>query len=203
MPITVPYPATAADYGIWLAKRAPWQLFVSLTLADKGFGMSTAGATHIGVAGAERFLRRWFRESVRSRGFAYGTRPYGAFAMEQHKDRVTPHFHGTIGGLPEWIVHDVEYGRLHRDRSLSYLWREWFTEHGHARMERITESLSVASYVSKYVTKGGGKLYALGSWPQVSEYDEPRAGDEDYERWEAGPGSRNAERMWREMCETL
>lgn len=191
-------------YGDWLGRRAPWQLFCTLTVKD------LPGYT-IGVAGAERFLRSWFRNSVRSRSFAGGTVAYGAFALESHSDRVSPHFHGLIGGLPQWVVHDVAIGMATHDRRRSYLWREWFADHGRARIETITGVLGdvspaqgCARYASKYMLKEMGKFYALGTWPQTAEYDDsPTVGDEVNTAWEYGPGSRNAERIWREMCETL
>jgi hypothetical protein len=201
VPEFVPYPARASDYGVWLAARAPWQLFVTLTLGDRAFGQRSAGATHIGVAGAERFLRGWFRNSVRSRSYAYGTTAYAVFAMEAHSWRSTPHFHGLVGGVPRWMEYDVAAAHAMKDYGRSFIWAEWDRAHGMARMERVRESVSVAGYVSKYVTKGAGKLYAFGTWPQVSEYDDPANGEENYARWQAGPGSRNAERMWRELCE--
>lgn len=194
--------ASVQAYGDWLGRRAPWQLFCTLTIKD------LPGYT-VGVSGSERFLRSWFRNSVRSRSFAAVTVAYGAFAMEQHRDRISPHFHGLLGGLPEWVVRDVALGLVTRDRDRSYLWREWYRDHGRARIETITGVLGDANraqgcarYASKYMLKDMGKFYALGSWPQISEYDEPGDEDEPIE-WDVIPGSGNAERMWREMCEQL
>lgn len=191
-------------YGDWLGGRAPWQLFCTLTIKD------LPGFT-IGVSGAERFLRSWFRNSVRSRSFASGGVAYAAFALENHADRVSPHLHGLVGGLPQWVVNDVAIGRATHDRSRSYLWREWFQDHGRARIETITgvlgdysPALGCARYASKYMLKDMGKFYALGTWPALSEYDEvPTGEDEEPRGWDVFPGSGNAERMWREMCETL
>ena len=196
--------ASVSAYGEWLGNRAPWQLFATLTVKDlPGYV--------VGVSGAERFLRDWFANSIRTRtrSTSGASTAYAAFALEQHRDRVSPHFHGLVGGLPEWMVNDVGLGLATRDRSRSYLWREWYAEHGRARLEPIqgvvgdsNAAVGCARYASKYMLKDMGKLYAFGRWPQVSEYDDvPVVGDDVYERWESGPGSRNAERIWREMCE--
>lgn len=201
---SVAYPARASDYGLWLANRCTWQLFCTLTFKDFvrwGTHADLSGATMTGVGGAERALRYWFRYSVRSRSFASGVSAYAVFSMEAHKWRDTPHFHGLVGGIPRWMEYDVARGRAFKDRGSSYVWAEWFQRNGSARMERVRESVSVAAYVAKYVTKASGKMYMFGSWPQVSEYEDVPIGEEDYDRWAMGPGSRNAERMWREMCE--
>jgi hypothetical protein len=210
----IPRPARPADYGGWIAARLPdLQLFGSLTIKDLPFEghPDLTGFTHVGVAGAERFLKRWWRDSIRSRGFAAGTRPYAAVAMEQHRDRVTPHFHFVAGGLPGWLVRDTEVARRRRDRRGAFIWREWFNDHGMARIEAIhgvgstsvaDRALGTAVYVSKYITKSDGKFYALGSWPPVSDFDDPPlSGDEVEDRWEADPDSAWVEAGWRELCE--
>jgi hypothetical protein len=189
------YPGEAYDYGRWIAHRAPWQLFCTLTIKDLERYV-------VGQAGAERFLRTWFRNSVRSRGFMGGTKPYGLFAIEPHQNRVAPHFHGLLGGLPRWLVLDVVAG-LAGDRPRGYLWYEWYRDHGRAKIVPCADTIGTAVYVSKYVTKTAGKIYAFGVWPQVSEYDDARSGEENYDEWALMPGSGNAERMWREMCESL
>lgn len=239
-----PYPAGAGEYGVWLAGRAPWQLFATTTVKDfEGDAkyqaapdkaktlrgavertQSLTGFTHVGVAGAERFMRRWWRRSIQGRAYASGTIPYGVAALEYHKDRVTPHHHWLIGGLPEWLVRDVAIGKATHGASGGILWHEWYKDHGSVRLDvlsRVTEhpAMGAAIYASKYLSKDGGKFYAFGSWPRGEANDsgmEYRStnplypgsgevvmpqGDEVYERWEAMPGSRNAERVFREMCE--
>lgn len=202
----------AEAYGEWLAGRAPWQLFVTLTVKDLeydgGKNVSLSGFTHVGVAGSERFLRSWFRNSVRTRAASSGLRAYGAFALEQHRDRVTPHFHGLLGGLPSWLVTDTAVGRATGGTQGGFLWRDWFRDHGRARIEPIRGvvgdghvAAGAARYAAKYMTKDSGKFYALGTWPPVSEYDDVTSDDSEYERWDIFPGSENARRVWREMCE--
>jgi len=223
--IDTPTVAGGQEYGEWLATRAPWQLFVTLTVKDlfgdsvhhkqgdgrQGYWSKNSdqlGFTNIGVAGSERFIGSWFRNSIRNRSWGYGYHPYGAFAMEYHKDRVTPHFHGLVGGMPPWMVTDTQLGIATRGVTGGRLWKEWYQDHGRCRIEPIRGvvgdshvALGAARYAAKYVTKDSGKFYALGMWPDKG--GSITLGEEDYTRWEMLPGSGNAERVWREMCEGL
>lgn len=155
-----PYPAKAADYGVWMAKNWDWQLFVTLTFRDpEPLLRRRITNPNVGIGKAEGELKRWWKASIRERAH----KSFGMFTMEPHADRLTPHFHGLIGGLPPGVVRDALWGRISRDPSAEYLWREWFVDRGRAKIEPVDSATPAAVYVAKYMLKGLGKLYALGS----------------------------------------
>jgi len=143
----------ARTLGTWFAETWDWSLFFTLTVADHQSG-PRAGLPR-GVAASERLLLRWATGSIEARG------GYWFAAMENHRYRPTPHFHGLAGGFYE-------------EPSRVAMWREWreltwegIDEMGReiaarARVEPIGDLMRSAIYVAKYVNKGLGKIYTGG-----------------------------------------
>jgi len=153
------YTEAALSLGRWLSSEWRWDAFATLTFAPvKGQGSARGKGrrsveramrtrlggsdwTAVGVAAAEKQLGYWLDNAVVSRA----PHAYWWFAVEAHKFRTTPHFHGLVGGIrgAEW-----------RD-----MWEDWYYGMGMGRLEPIRDSDAVGVYVAKYVNKGLGKVY--------------------------------------------
>lgn len=143
----------ARELGTWFAETWDWSLFFTLTIRDHERG-PRQGLPR-GVTASERLLGQWARGSIEARG------GYWFAAMENHRYRPTPHFHGRAGGFYE-------------EPSRVAMWREWreLTWEGvdetgreiaaRARVEPIGDLMRSAIYVAKYVNKGLGKIYTGG-----------------------------------------
>lgn len=141
------YPNTAHELGTWIAETWVWQLFFTVTLKDHETGYRAG--TPVGVRKAELLLDRWLKGSVATRGPA----PYWWAAMESHRWRSTPHFHGLIGGL--------DPGTLR-----SAMWADWRASDelaGRAQIVPVRDEVGAAVYVAKYINKGLGKIYTSDS----------------------------------------
>lgn len=93
-------------------------------------------------------------------------------AWEEHKDRMTPHAHGLIAGLPDSVPPAIEQGRRHsqsggpprpggtfdEQQATEWMWRQWYERHGIARVEAVRDGQAVAGYAAKYCFK------ELGPW---------------------------------------
>lgn len=162
-------PARAEDYGAWLAGAKRWQVFFTGTTRDLTFTRrGETGFTAPGTGTVERMIKRYWRDSIRTRSHTAA----GAFAFEYKRESrgVTPHVHGVISGLPWDVMRDLALSRINHSASArdgsDYLWREWYQERfgGHARVDVIEDVARVSGYVAKYITKDLGKMYLLGDW---------------------------------------
>lgn len=103
-------------------------------------------------------------------------------AMEPHRDRVAPHFHGLLAGFDADVPVAVDAGRRGRagprrgarrdgvvgesfgaTYARDLLWQEWYERHGMARLESV-EGGGSALYVAKYSLKGGDAVPWWAIW---------------------------------------
>lgn len=151
------YTTAALEMGKWIAREWRWDMFATLDFALVSDIRKKKGArdvdramrsrlgsvdwSAVGISAAETQLSYWLERSVTSRA----PHAYWWFAIEAHKFRTTPHFHGLIGGVrgAEW-----------RD-----MWEDWYEGCGSGRLVPIRNNDAAAVYVAKYVNKGIGKVY--------------------------------------------
>lgn len=147
------YSEASRELGLWMAETWHWSIFFTLTVRDHSTGYR-AGLPR-GVHASEKLLAAWTAGSVEARG------GYWWAAMESHRWRSTPHFHGLAGGFYE-------------DPSRIAMWAEWraLTWEGldadgrpicaRAQLVPVRDAGAVGVYVAKYVSKGLGKIYTGG-----------------------------------------
>lgn len=151
------YTAAALELGKWLSSEWSWQMFATLDFANVDDVRRKKGARNVdramrsrlgsvdwsavGISAAETQLNYWLERSVLPRA----PHAYWWFAIEAHKFRTTPHFHGLLGGV--------------RGTEWSEMWEDWYNGCGSGRLVPIRNSDAVGVYVAKYVNKGIGKVY--------------------------------------------
>lgn len=159
--------ATLADERIGGA-----EVFATLTFRDPPARPGSPGYSSVGHGGSVRALDRWLTDAA-----AVYPGMAAFFAMEPHRDRVAPHFHGLLSGLGPGVAAAVEAGRrgsrgrrpalpaaarhadtigsdTARDHARDQLWQAWFDANGIARLESV-DGNGAALYVSKYSLKAG------------------------------------------------
>lgn len=154
--------ATLADEAIGGS-----QVFGTWTFRDPPPRPGSPYFTSIGHAGGVRAITSYLV------GLADVYPGLSAFvAMEPHKDRVAPHFHGLLSGLGEDVPLAIDAGRRRArprqepsgggtGRAASVgareargrFWEMWWQEHGMARLESV-DGNGAALYVAKYSLKG-------------------------------------------------
>lgn len=154
--------ATLADEAIGGS-----QVFGTWTFRDPAPRSGSPYFTSVGHAGGVRAITGYLI------GLADVYPGISAFvAMEPHKDRVAPHFHGLLAGLDGDVPVAIDAGRRGRRsaprdglvmpsvgvrEARSRFWESWWTDHGMARLEGVTGN-GAALYVSKYSLKGGDEV---------------------------------------------
>lgn len=134
-------------------------MFATFTFRDPPAIPGRSAYTAVGHAGALRALNGYLM------GLAEVYPGVSAFvAMEPHADRVSPHFHGLLGGLGPEVADALD--RRHRAPTTgSYeavhakelIWQPWWDGHGFARLEKV-DGNGVSLYVAKYSLKGGNEV---------------------------------------------
>lgn len=163
-----------------MAREWKWDAFATLTFAPvagtQGKGRKSveramrtrAGGpdwSAVGVSAAESQLQYWLDSSVLTRA----PHAYWWFAVESHKFRTTPHFHGLVGG-----IRGVEWQGM---------WEDWLYGMGRAQLRPIRSADATAVYVAKYVNKGLGKIYTSPGLQHASASAiEARAREREAER---------------------
>lgn len=145
------------------------QVFGTWTFRDVVADSDSPGYTSVGHGGGVRAIEGYLR------GLAEVYPGVAAFvAMEPHRDRVAPHFHGLLGGLDPDVPLAIDAGRRRRGfpaeqgcagggpvsvsvgarHARERFWQSWYDAHGMARLESVDGDGS-ALYVAKYSLKGG------------------------------------------------
>ena len=151
------------------------QVFGTWTFRDLVAAADSPGYTSVGHGGGVRAIEGYLR------GLAEVYPSIAAFvAMEPHRDRVAPHFHGLLAGLDPDVAPAIDRGRrrprtrvpstpgegaaaagagpvaasLGARHARERFWQEWYERHGMARLESVQGDGS-ALYVAKYSLKGG------------------------------------------------
>lgn len=166
--------ATLADEAIGGS-----QVFGTWTFRDPSPRPGSPYFTSVGHAGGVRAITRYLTD------LADVYPSISAFvAMEPHKDRVAPHFHGLLAGLDADVPPAIDRGRRARRGAPSdgpaeasvgaaharaLIWQAWWEEHGMARLESV-DGNGAALYVAKYSLKGGNDV----PWWRVWEPGELR-----------------------------
>jgi hypothetical protein len=153
--------ATLADEAIGGA-----QVFTTNTFRDPAPRPGSAYFTSVGHAGGVRAVESWLT------GLADVYPGLAAFmAMEPHADRVAPHFHGLLAGLPADVPAAIDAGRRRRFSAAAdgatgtigarhareLIWQSWWDGHGFARLEAVNGN-GASLYVAKYSLKGGDEV---------------------------------------------
>lgn len=129
------------EWARWIAEQ-PWQWYVTLTFASEDPHAFTAKAEVKHCEFAQRCYRRWIRSINEERfGKRFRRKGHGVShvqAIELQK-RGVAHFHALLDG-----VEPLEYGIAHE---------KW--PHGMAWIKPYEADKGGASYLSKYVSKGG------------------------------------------------
>jgi hypothetical protein len=153
------------------------QVFGTWTFRDLLADPDSPGYTSVGHGGGVRAIEGYLR------GLAEVYPGVAAFvAMEPHRDRVAPHFHGLLGGLDPDVPAAIDAGRRRRPGpsgradgggpvtasigarvARERVWQAWYDRHGMARLESVDGEGS-ALYVAKYSLKAGDAVPWWAIW---------------------------------------
>jgi len=151
------------------------QVFGTWTFRDPPASPGSPGYTSVGHGGAVRALGSYLG------ALAEVYPDVSAFvAMEPHADRVAPHFHGLLAGLPAGVAAAIDQGRRlsGSPRELAeelaglpfseriardVFWGRWWQAHGMARLEAV-QGDGASLYVAKYSVKGGDDVPFWRIW---------------------------------------
>jgi len=123
----------------------PWEWFCTMTL-DK---------TKYDRHDLEKF-RKDISQFIRDMRKEYGTKITYLIIPEQHKDGAW-HMHGLFNGIPKDAIQEFIPGKsktLQKLKRLGYKnWQDYAKKFGFVSMGKVKDSVSVAFYVTKYITK--------------------------------------------------
>ena len=123
----------------------PWEWFATITLDRTKYNRYDLDKYREDVSQFIRNLRK-----------KYNTNITYLIIPEQHKDGAW-HMHGLFGGIPESAITEFNAGKsktLQKLKRLGYMnWSDYANKFGFVSMGRVKDAVSVAFYVTKYITK--------------------------------------------------
>ena len=123
----------------------PWDWFATITLDQTKYDRYDL----------EKF-RKDIAQFIRDMRKKYGSHLIYLIIPEQHKDGAW-HMHGLFGGIPESAITEFNAGKsktLQKLKRLRYKnWPDYANKFGFVSMGKVKDAVSVAFYVTKYITK--------------------------------------------------
>lgn len=135
--------AVLDSWGEWLSQTWDWSWWVTLTYDAEKLVKGSTSHSGVGWSRSRDDWDRWFAGSVLDGLPLDGS--YWVRGREPNPYRYGTHFHALIGGLPAGL-------------SRRSAWNQWFTDHGHARIEPYNPDWGAGRYLSKYVVKELGDV---------------------------------------------